>query len=661
MLRPVALLAAVGLLASIVHGCRAQPTGAAPAGDARSSISPAPRPDDPARLTLHTDRLVVFKDGYALVVKSAMATPGPDGQVFTDEVPDAAVLGCFWAVADGRPITTMRAEWVENTSERSRETACTSIVEILRANTGKPVTLALNSPFRNTEFGAPVEKGSITGTIATVLELPPEPRRPFDPDLVNLSPEEREAHLRARALAGMAPTTPPDLRGEFVRPLIPTNSNLVVIDQQGGGRIILPIADVRAVDGPALVTTTTRREEVTLRHKRLSFDLGEPRPGAGSLSSPANLTIIYFTAGIRWIPTYRVGGELKTDAVVNLQAELLNELEDIDGAALDLVVGVPSFRFKGVISPMSLERELRNALIQAAPQLMGRQQQFSNAMFQQRASEYTANSGPADTGLGMAPELAAPGSGEQDLFVYSIADGKDKRFALKKGARATVPLWESTVPVRHVYTMDVTVRRNQRSPSEPYSISSKYDARFGGTVAPSPSESPLKLGATRVWHQLELKNTTTVPWTTGAALLIRGHIPLGQDMLTYTPVKGSTLLPVTVAMDVQGLYKEVELDRKPDALRWDGNSFALVHKRATITLSNYRSEPSDLKITLSLGGKVGEVSEKGVLELNDFHSDDWGDNTSDYRPNNHSDVTWELSVEPGKTATLTAEFTIFVR
>src|SRR6185436_4415002 len=121
--------------------------------------------------------------------------------------------------------------------------------------------------------------------------------------------------------------------------------------------------------------TTTRREEVTNRHKRLTFELGAPtgarkdsaeRPSPGS---PVKLTIVYFTPGVRWIPTYRVGGELKTDAAINLQAELLNELEDIDGAALDLVVGVPSFRFKGVISPMSLERELRNALITAAPQL----------------------------------------------------------------------------------------------------------------------------------------------------------------------------------------------------------------------------------------------------------------------------------------------------
>ena len=56
-------------------------------------------------------------------------------------------------------------------------------------------------------------------------------------------------------------------------------------------------------------------------------------------------------AGTSAIPTYRVSGELKDKADLALQGEVLNEIEDIDKAALDLVVGVPNFRFKDTAFP----------------------------------------------------------------------------------------------------------------------------------------------------------------------------------------------------------------------------------------------------------------------------------------------------------------------
>ena len=76
-------------------------------------------------------------DGYALIVKSAVGTPDAEGRVHTDEVPDAPVLGCFWAFGEDRPIGAIRAQWLEATEERSRETSCVTMVELLRAKGGR--------------------------------------------------------------------------------------------------------------------------------------------------------------------------------------------------------------------------------------------------------------------------------------------------------------------------------------------------------------------------------------------------------------------------------------------------------------------------------------------------------------------------------------------
>src|SRR5436190_12770284 len=79
---------------------------------------PAMRPSwvlgDPApadgSLALTTERVVVFKDGYALFVKAGTATADAEGRVSTTAVPDSAVLGCVWAKGDDRKVLGMSTE-----------------------------------------------------------------------------------------------------------------------------------------------------------------------------------------------------------------------------------------------------------------------------------------------------------------------------------------------------------------------------------------------------------------------------------------------------------------------------------------------------------------------------------------------------------------------
>ena len=62
---------------------------------------------------------------------------------------------------------------------------------------------------------------------------------------------------------------------------------------------------------------------------------------------------------------------------------------------LDIVVGVPNFRFGRTPSPLVLESVLRNALAEAAPNLMGNSSQLSNAMYTQRSGEFRRNAARA--------------------------------------------------------------------------------------------------------------------------------------------------------------------------------------------------------------------------------------------------------------------------
>ncbi|MCP4250358.1 MAG: hypothetical protein GY778_25220 [bacterium] len=579
-------------------------------------------------LVLTTERVVVFKDGYGLFVKTAVATADAEGRVFTGQVPDGAVLGTFWATADDRTIRAMRAEWVDEQHERTWSSPCISTLDLLRANVGKQMTLGL------TNWNAP----PVAGKLIEVLDRPPVVDDP-PPAGSQRTGAHTSAHSSWRSI--LQPPQPGQPPLEQVRELVPDGGQLLVIETADGARLVMPVGEVRTVSGEDIETQMTRRELIATHRKRLTFDLG---PDAAN--QPVRLNLMYFAEGVRWIPTYRLDGDLAESGELALQGELLNEAEDIAGAVVDLVVGVPSFRFKTVVSPLALERTLRNSLAAAAPDLMGRSgNQFSNAMFSQRAGEsrghVRSTGAPAgESLLDLAPELA--GGGEQDLYVYTAG-----RLSLNKGARAALPLWRSVIPVHHLYTLDINTVRDSRS-GRPHG------------AAPHDAASPLRLLQTQVWHQLELSNGTDVPWTTGPTLLLRGHLPLGQDLLTYTPPGGRCLLPVTVAMDVRSEYDEQELERTPNALKWNSYQYSLIRKKGTVTVTNYRDDASELHITVGVGGKADEASDDGQIRLDDYRPADWSGNT--YGPvNNHSDVTWTFTLPPGESKTLTFEFSFYVR
>jgi len=283
---------------------------------------------------------------------------------------------------------------------------------------------------------------------------------------------------------------------------------------------------------------------------------------------------------------------------------------------------------------------MRNALVAATPSFASRSNEFSNSMYSQQQGAWRGREVEGTSTASIAPELGGSG-GEQDLFVYSLGT-----FSLKRGARATVPLWQNTVPMRHIYTFDLKSPRNR-----------------GGSyveIDPNGNPSPLKIQRNRIWHQLELANNSKLPWTTGAALSMRENLPLGQDLLTYTPVGGCALLPLTVAVDMISSHEEEEIARKHDAINFGNTSYTMITKRGTIKVTNYRKEKSVMRISLATGGRVSEASDDGKVKINDFAAGDWQE--SGYHvANNHSDVTWDLNVEPGQTKTLTCTVSFYVR
>lgn len=500
----------------------------------------------------------------------------------------------------------MRAGWREEESTEEVVEAALDNLAILRANQGARCELVTT---HDEELSGVIREVLVKETVATVANAAANLQRPHQ-------------HW---ARGGFGLPQPPAGAG-LVQPISTTTTSVsgshFVLRTEDGDHL-LAVGAVRSLTISEMKTETARTVTRKTRSKRLTFRF----TGAGKKHE---ITMMYFRPGVRWIPTYRIDlpADDKKIAEVSLQAEILNEAEDLIEVPIDIVVGVPNFRFKTTPSPLALESVMRNTLAQAEPMLMGQMRNdFSNASYASRSSEFRRAGAAAAGGEVKLPgELT--GSGAQDLFVYSLPN-----IRLRKGDRAAVSIFKAEVPYRDVYTWDLHLKRSD--------------------IATAPSaagvESPLKIATNKVWHQIELTNTTKMPWTTGAAMIMQGQQPLAQELLTYTSPQDACRVPVTVSVETRGTFSEEEVGRQLKALVWDGHHYAKIDNRASFHLCNNKASPIEVEISVAFGGRATRASHEGAVTLLAFNAEDWENYRGRPAANNSSLVKWKIVLGPGET------------
>lgn len=574
-----------------------------------------------SELNLTTENVVIFKDGYFLIVKKGIAKTDADGRVFTNDVPDSAILGSFWAIAQQGKIDSMVAGWEASETEGKREINCTTVMEIVTANLRKSCSLRLRSE----------KPEMVNGVLLKVLA---------NREMVSEG-SVRGARSQHDSSSGAIET---EILVDTIR-----GSHFVLRTDTGDMMIAADSVSNMTVEG--MKTSVEQNVKKLTREKRLTFDFGTP-------NTDVELSLMYFCPGIRWLPTYRLNltdkpfvfdwaqgvgvkrASAKT-AEILMQGEIINDSEDLIDVPLHVVVGVPNFRFKASPSPMVLEASLKNVLAEAAPQVMRNQSidQFSNTIYSQSTSDFRSARSTGDSGGlidGLAGDLTT--SGGNDLFVYKL-----KPMSLKKGERASVRILKADIAYRDLYTWDVTVKHS------PHEFASGHNRR-----------SPLVVSESEVWHQVELINDTKVPWTTGAAMLVDGFQPLAQELLTYTSPGEICRLPMTVSVDLKAGVDDQETGRERDAVRWRNSSYSLVKGKIVAELANNKECEVPVEVRLRFGGRAIEVSDEGVAKLEGFNPDDWSNQGGD-PINNSSVVSWKASIKPGECFKPTIDYAFYLR
>jgi hypothetical protein len=531
-------------------------------------------------------RVVAYKNGVSLVSVRLAGSADGSGELRYVLPPADLVVGGVWLTGDAAP-TAVRAA----TREEDELRPVGSLVELLEVNIGRSVSLSWlpRQVTTLTDGGGTLGANGVIERLIGGGGVP----SPYDRSLLS-GPQY--------VVLGPDPS-----RGQ---PL-------------GRNSLIVAVDDLLSVNGENLRTEVVRPKVLEWA---LEFDT-EP-------NTRFECDLHFLARGIAWRALHRVEGDLAGDEAYTLAVELSNDLIDLAGTQVWVVAGEPNFKYADLASFLSAPRSEvgADAARSSGPVYNFQQQVGSPNAFANNA--YVGRSEPE------ASDNAAPtGSAEGDLTRIAIGS-----VDLTRGGRTIRRVSEAVVPVRHVYTLDLDVRRGSQNGVE-----------VRDTRAPGEHWEPAYKGGfararrSKVWHQLELENTGTLPWTTGPVVVVKsetdGPFPLAQEDLRYTPIGGKAQVPLNLALDV-------DLEFHEEAQGDDGKSVTGV-----LALTNRVGERIELAARVGLGGRVSIVEGEAGVFASPGRDDDWtGEERNWWRStreaNPHSEIEWKIAIEPGATVTL---------
>lgn len=393
--------------------------------------------------------------------------------------------------------------------------------------------------------------------------------------------------------------------------------NLTIALKTETGTLFFPVSAMKNIE---IIGQLKTEKTMTTMENRLMMKIDGAKDGQN-----INLGIASMERGIRWIPAYRVevkGNPVK-EARLELEAMVINELTDLKNSEVYFVVGVPHFLFQDSISPLSMNSAFAGVSTYFQPGAgSSRRDSMSNAIMSQVASTTDTGYVP-DTFPTISEEEKSNTFSADQLFLYQAND-----INLKKGERASLRLFSLNVPASEVFEWTLADSGDTQSRYLEYNRSS--------------SSIPIVQDLSgKVWYGLRLKNQTGMPWTTGPAISFREWKPVGQDMLTFTPINGENILRITPATEVIGTHTLEEKSREQTQLPYNGSTynFDLITVEGLIKLRNIKKDPVEIVITRNLVGDVLTATDNGKSSRQGF-------NLQAINPN--SEIKWNLTLPNGE-------------
>jgi hypothetical protein len=507
----------------------------------------------------------IFKDQTAFFVKKG-TVPASSGSwsIYGDTIPKA-LSGTFWLASPSNDFQIVKT--YEKTIKSEKKAVVQDFSSMLALNEGKSVTLH----FRDTTFSG------------NVLLMQVKPKK--KPDM-------------------------PDLNAPLLA-LQTTEGKTLIFTQA----MIYSLIRLEFDENPDYIYDYVSSKKMPA----LQIDFK-------SKKGKQPLEMMYLSKGLAWKPDYKIDLIEENKARMSLRATVVNNAEDIKTDKLNLVAGVPNFRYATnisdllnflSISPTSNVSSFSNFAI---PQNI-RNESNLYGDFGGGASNITNNSNVNNLNDATAME---------DLYFYTLKD-----IILKKGERAIFDIFNIDVPVEHIY--ETVLSDNNVSYSLQYSFINKTNP---------------------VIHTIKLTNNSTYTWTAASALVLKNdknqNAPISQDKLGYTSQKDDISVKLTEAPDVSVKFLDKEINREVSKKSIKKGKYTYYHDLVTVetvvTIHNYKNKDIRLDLKRAITGELGKTDEKWQLAPRVQFG---------YTLNKKTDVCWEINLKAGAEKVITYSYSFY--
>lgn len=339
------------------------------------------------------------------------------------------------------------------------------------------------------------------------------------------------------------------------------------------------------------------------------------------------ISTVYMRNKLGWVPEYFVILENDNKATISLRAKLINDAEDIKNADINFVAGVPNFKYN-VVDPLASKEDFSRFAWSFGADSDPEEGDMRFKMFSnQSPGAYNVTMQTAPDGATMFAE----GEASEDFYYYTL-----KNITLSKGGRASYPILDGSVNMRHIYAATLPANGGMYIPLR----------QPGGNTEDR---------ITTVYHSIELTNSTGQPWTSGSAFVVTDDggqtEPMAQDLMPYTSAGGKAEVQITSSPEIRVTDREEEKDRKDDAKELDKISYDEITVEGVINVQNNKDETVTLDINRTITGTLVRsdlpwVTSKDVKVYNAL--------------NTQNQVTWNMTLKSAEKKTITYRYKILV-
>jgi hypothetical protein len=304
--------------------------------------------------------------------------------------------------------------------------------------------------------------------------------------------------------------------------------------------------------------------------------------------------VAYLQEGIRWEPSYILDVNGSTGNL-SLRASMQNTTEQIKDSDVFFVVGSPFVTNRGIPDMLA-----PGAVAAPAIGVEKKDEKEEREGRERRAEAEEAERGNVQNAAVTREEIG-------ELYYYK-----------KPG------LSLATSDVAMVSILDTTV-----------SVAPRFEWNADGE---------------EVSYLVSLINRSKEPLTTGPVFVLENGKAIGQENVKYTPAGGTTEIRLSRGIGLKVAKTEAET-RRLSPVRVGRTDYVPVVLKGTLTITNHKTEAVAVKVTKTVRGKVGELSDKGTVKQTQILSGE---------PNPINDLEWTVQIPAGATKTITYTFETYM-